>query len=412
MDWKSKLSEMGQKVRQTIGGLKSKLPFKKKSLDDEIENFDSLPQNSEPSKSSSFQSGLERAKELTKSLLVKVQQKTKSLQTNSVREKLTEVTQWTMTLQKKVRTADPKELLEGAIQQFQKRGSSFYIKLLSVVACAFFLADIAAIMVEKLIPEPPVSSNRGSSLVAQTQRKNTLEDYRIIIKRNLFSSANKIPGQTTDTPTNNDPVKSNLPLNLIGTIVLQDELKSIATIEDRGASMVYPLRIKDEIEAKIRVTGIQPKRVIFVNLSSGRLEYIELPDDFVSNPRITLGGPKTRPSVGGAGIQQVAPNQYSVARTEIDKALSNLNAVLTQARAIPHFENGVLMGYRLVEIVPGSIYTKLGIQENDVITGFNGQGLMDPSEAFKALSDLKTASHIDISLKRNGKQTNYGYDIN
>lgn len=410
MDWKSKLSEISGKFRQAIDGIKRKLPFRKKSLDDEIESFDALQEDSSESPT---HSSFDRVKELTKSLVVKVKEKSQSLRPALVQEKMNELTQWTMTLQRKVKNADPKELLEGAVKQFQKRGSLFYIKFLSVVACAFFLADIAAILVEKLIPEPATTASRGSGLVAQSQRKNTIEDYRIIVKRNLFSSANKIPGQTSDAPTNNDPVKSNLPLNLIGTIVLKDELKSIATIEDHGANMVYPLRIKDEIDGKIRVTGIQAKKVIFVNLSNGRLEYIDLPDDFVANPRITLGSPKTRPSVtGGAGIQQVSPTQFSVARTEIDKALSNLNAVLTQARAIPHFENGVLVGYRLVEIVPGSIYSKLGIQENDVITGFNGQGLMDPSEAFKALSDLKTASHIDISLKRNGKQTNYGYDIN
>jgi general secretion pathway protein C len=127
------------------------------------------------------------------------------------------------------------------------------------------------------------------------------------------------------------------------------------------------------------------------------------------------GGPPKNPvvSVGKAapGIEKIAGNQYNVDRKEVDKALQDLNKVLTEARAVPNFENGVANGYKLFQIVPGSIYDKLGLQNGDVISGLNGAAINDPGKAFEMLSDLKTSNHLELQVQKNGKVQNYIYDI-
>ena len=196
---------------------------------------------------------------------------------------------------------------------------------------------------------------------------------------------------------------------MIGTLILRDELRSLATIEDKSASLVYPVRSEDEIPGKARIIKIDPTRVTFVNLSSGRREFVELPEDLNANPRITLG--TTKKVTAGGGIEKVAPNQFNVARTEVDKAMADLNNILTQARAVPNFENGAPSGYSLFQIVPGSIYDKLGLQNGDVIMGLNGQPINDPGKAFEMLSELKTANHMELQVKRSGKVSTHAYEI-
>ncbi|OFZ01493.1 MAG: hypothetical protein A2Z97_13550 [Bdellovibrionales bacterium GWB1_52_6] len=190
-------------------------------------------------------------------------------------------------------------------------------------------------------------------------------------------------------------------------MILRDEIRSIAMIEDKSAAAVYPVRIQDEIPTKARILQIEPSKVIFMNISSGRREFVELPEDLSSTaPRITLGGPSR-----SGGIEQVTPSQFNVSRLEVDKALSNMNEILTQARAVPNFENGVPAGYKLFQIVPGSIYSKLGLQNGDVIAGVDGEPINDPGRAFELLGRLKTAARLELQVKRGGRVLNNAYEI-
>jgi general secretion pathway protein C len=306
-----------------------------------------------------------------------------------------------------MKTFDPAMLAEWFMTRLQRQKSmKFYGKLLTVVISAYFLGDLTAIFLSRYLPEAPIVRPHSFGMA---RRNRGLEEYNVIFTRNLFNSNGIIPGEegTGGQPTDlgGAPVKSTLPFDLIGTMILSDELRSIATIEDKTAQIVYPVRTEDEIPGKAKILKIEARRVIFINTTSGRREYIELPDNEQPPTQVAVGA-KT-----GGGIEQVAATQFSVNRGEIDKALSDINNILTQARAVPHFENGVAAGYKLFQIVPGSIYQKLGLKDGDVICGFDGQPANDPAVAFQQLSDLKNRSHLDLCVKRDGKQSTYGYDF-
>lgn len=313
-------------------------------------------------------------------------------------------------LQKAIQNFDPHAALEWVSKTVQKRGTSFYGTLATLTLSAYFIADLTALMLEEYIPDPPITrSNRYESASGQTKSVN---DYAAIFSRNLFNSQGLIPGEDTgDSPSSDlggPPTKSTLPLNLVGTLIMSNEALSIATIEDKSLSIVYPVRMDDEVPNKIKIVKVEPKRVVFVNKASGRREYIELPEDLQNvGQTINIG----RSSAVGSGIEKVAPTQFNVSRSEVDRTLADFNNILTQARAVPNFENGVASGYKLFQIVPGSIYDKLGLQNGDVIAGLNGQPINDPAKAFELLGELKTSNHMELQVKKDGRQSTYTYDI-
>jgi general secretion pathway protein C len=118
------------------------------------------------------------------------------------------------------------------------------------------------------------------------------------------------------------------------------------------------------------------------------------------------------PSVAlGNGIKALSENEYTVPRGEIDKTLSNLNDVAMQARIVPAFKDGQSEGFKLFSIRPDSIYTKIGVQNGDVIKQINGYDLNSPEKALEIYSKLKEASRIDIVIDRNGSTLHKSYTI-
>ncbi|MFZ9595090.1 MAG: type II secretion system protein GspC [Bdellovibrionia bacterium] len=308
---------------------------------------------------------------------------------------------------------DPEQAQAWLSNTLKKKNTALYGTLITVVFSTYFLSDLTALVVGEMIPNPPPI--RASAFGSLPLRSKTVSDYAPILSRNLFNSQGIIPGENSGGgPGNADPggapVKTSLPLNLIGTLIFENELWSIATLEDKSMQLVYPVRVDDEIPEKIRILKVEARRVTFLNKLSGRREFIELPEENSQNPRLSLGR-SLSPGSSAPGVEKVATNQYNVSRIEVDKALADFNNVLTQARAVPNFENGAASGYKLFQIVPGSIYDKLGLQNGDVIAGLNGTPINDPGKAFEMLGELKNANHLELQVKKDGKQMTYTYDI-
>jgi general secretion pathway protein C len=243
-------------------------------------------------------------------------------------------------------------------------------------------------------------------------------DYNGILSRNLFNSEGRIPGEEGGVggdsfDLNSPAIRTQLPLALIGTVILRDELRSLATIEDKSASQVYPVRVDDEIPGKLKILKVEARRVEFINSLSGRKEFVDLPEEANAlNPRINVSSTVgSGPAKTGGGVEKISETQFNVSRTAIDSALANMADVLTQARAIPHTENGQMVGFKLFSIVPGSIYDQLGLKNGDLLCGVDGEAMNDPTKAMALAQDLKNKSRLELCIKRNGRTSNFAYEI-
>lgn len=279
------------------------------------------------------------------------------------------------------------------------------IVLAGIALLAFVFADTVALLIEGFVPDPPAVP--APIKYVEARRATPQERYKDVIARNIFNSSGTIPD---DGFSSGLAVKTRLPFTLIGTVILEDPSKSIATIDDKSLNRTFPVQVGDRILDKAQIEKIEDFKVIFTNLGSGALEYVDMPQKNV--PEVLEFQPSRMSAVKkGQGISQTGENQFEVERSTIDKSVANLGEVLQQARAIPHFENGQMTGYKILQIVPGSIYEQLGLKNGDVLGGINGQPVSDPGRAMQMLNNLKNESSISLSVRRNGSQMNLNYNL-
>ena len=252
-------------------------------------------------------------------------------------------------------------------------------------------------------PKPPPPDNYISSGV-----------YNGITGRNIFASNGVIPDQLVDKSKGEagqkeaDPVPSQLPLNLIGTLVHSNPEKSIVSIEVRGKNQVISYTAGKEIDGMASIIRVERQKVVFRNLNNNRLEYIEMKKD---GNKVSFSGAKG-PS-GTKEVQKTGDNTFSIKRADLLKYTNDLSSILMQARAVPNREPGTgnINGFRILDMQPGSIYEQLGIQRMDVIKSVDGTPVDSPAKAMELYNTLKNSPKVSLQVERNGKTETMTYNI-
>lgn len=236
--------------------------------------------------------------------------------------------------------------------------------------------------------------------------------YSPITTRNLFSSTGVIPPAlrlegVTEEKTELPPIPSTLPLNLIGTLVHSNPEKSLAAIEIRNKNQTLSFSAGQDVDNAARVERIERQLVFLRNLTTQRLEYIEIKN----TSKLTFDAPQisaAKPSK--QDVQQIGDNKFAIKKSDLAKYTSDLSSVLMQARAIPARRpgSGEVYGWKLVDIQKDSVFTQLGLTPGDTITSVNGRAVTSVQEAMSMYREFQGATQIRIDIERpNGaKQTN------
>ena len=295
--------------------------------------------------------------------------------------------------------------LNKAITYFNfTKNKILYLHCLTIFICCYLIATLLTVSIDALLPEyPPLPK----TIYNQTSYSKGMSHYEIIASRNLFNKDGIVPDMSAFDESM-PAVKTRLPFTLLGIILLQDKIKSIASVLDRSKNEVITVRTKDPINSNTEVKEILQDKLLFYNQNTQQIEYIALPK--------VLANLSTRPSSNRSTqksdrIKEINENYLTIERSEIDQALSDMNKLITQLRCVESIEGGTHIGFKCDQIVPGSIYDKIGIQNNDVIISINGEKLTNPGKAFRVLRSLKNESRIQVTLKRSGKVIRKKYDI-
>jgi general secretion pathway protein C len=296
------------------------------------------------------------------------------------------------------------------------------VNLLFLALGAWLLAGTINVVIAHKLRVLPTFAMHGSKDKRHVNRKSMIsDDNQIIIARNYFNSAMAEPINDDSGPDISDEgakdllagegQPSDLRAALVGTVVASDKKWSMAMITDLTSSETDVYRIHDQLMDEARLVAILSRKVVINR--NGVNEYLELQEK--ANPKRPgrrTTSPHHRPESSlGKGIKKTGKDSWTIDRGEIDKTLSNLNNIAMQARIVPSFKNGQANGFKLFAIRPGSVYSKLGIQNGDIIHKINGFAMNSPDKALEIYQKLKSASSVDIEVTRRGQSKKLSYKI-
>ena len=232
-----------------------------------------------------------------------------------------------------------------------------------------------------------------SPLLPDPNEPRAKVNYAPIAEKNIFGP---LTTTTVASPTKAPPPVAQIALTLIGTYVDSGE-SPFAIIEDEKKKVQEVFSIGENIFDQAKLVSVHADRVEINR--NGAIEVLVLDDNDEPTPEMKDG-------VASAGA-----DQFLVDERELDKALENLPLLLTQARAVPYFEQGKAVGIRLFAIKTSSLFEKLGLQNGDILKSINGNSLADLSEAMKLFEKLKQERSISVSVTRQGQARELKYDI-
>jgi general secretion pathway protein C len=271
-------------------------------------------------------------------------------------------------------------------------------------------STVSTAIAARLTPSPDVHLSPPPPPLAP-QPKRPASYYASIQARDIFNSVKPEPEKPKEPPK-----PTELKLKLWGVVVHSDG-SSYCVIEDLTTRKQDLYRISDTVAGSAIVKQIEWDRVILDR--DGKDEILELsPPQGGPVPAGIVPARVAPAAVRGAAaasqnphIRQLGENQYQIDRTEVDSALDNMNQLFTQIRAVPHFEGGKSVGFRLFAIRQGSLFDQIGLKNGDVIQQINGADLSDPAKALALFQQLRNERDINVQILRNKETKTLSYQM-
>jgi type II secretory pathway component PulC len=294
----------------------------------------------------------------------------------------------------------------------------------SVVAGTWSAGKIVALSLKG--PPDTTVSKSAPMVVANNANGFNYQDLNAIKSKNLFNAkmSKDEPKVAVEKPKVIDSPevctkaskKSTLPYKLVNTTVLQDSVKSIASVQVRSSKELENLRVGDKIATNAEIGFIDRMKVIFKNLKTGECEYIASTDPKSKDAKQRFNvvspdkGKKLMKQNKNTDIKNEG-NSYRIKKSVRDNMLSNISEILTQARAIQIKNPDGSYSFKMTEIVPGSVYSQLGIQDGDIITQINGKKITNLNEVMSLFGKIKDIDQFQLNVKRGGIESVKDYEF-
>lgn len=268
------------------------------------------------------------------------------------------------------------------------------------VLCCFLLASvIAEVGAASLAPEPGQSIQPPQ---ATTHPRRSRNDRSIILARNLFNASILKPVAPEPEPDETENLEeTKLPLKLLGTASSPDQTLSWAAIEDLDERKHRVVAAGAELRDTVTVVRVERARVVLRN--RGKLEELTL-DDEPQPTRVAKRRRPTRASVRrnrsslADRVRKVSDSRFEVDPDTVQEALRNPTTLFSQARILPKYQDGEMLGVQLNAIKEDSLFEKVGLVDGDTITEFNGQSLSTPADSAAFLQDLMGGGAFDVKV--------------
>lgn len=220
--------------------------------------------------------------------------------------------------------------------------------------------------------------------------------------------------KVADTKCEKAQQASNLPIKLVNTIVLQDTIKSLASVQVRGDRSLKELREGEQIDNLAKIFKITRLEILVKNLESGICESITSDKAKEARSPISVMSPaqsrQYKANKKLPGIENVG-NKFNISKTLLDEKMKDLAAILTQAKAIKIQNPDGTLSFKLTEMDPEGIFPYLGLQDQDIITSINGKPISDLNEVMSLFGRIKNLDNLQLGIKREGASSVQEYSI-
>jgi general secretion pathway protein C len=264
-----------------------------------------------------------------------------------------------------------------------------------VILCCVLLAwGIINPVIDAVLAPDVVEADPGAASAEASPRDRA--DRQIVLTRNLFNVSTLSPDPTATEEDEYE--KTKLPLRLLGTAAAADRALSWAAIEDLETKQHLVVRLEQEIKGGARVLKIERRRIVLQN--GGRREELALEGDSgapAPGPAPT-SAQRARPQARG-NLERLAQNRFAVDKSEVQNLATNPSALFSQARILPKYEGGQMVGVQVSAIKPGSLFEQAGLQNGDTITEINGQPVSGPEGAPQLFQKLTQGGDIRLGVQ-------------
>ena len=288
------------------------------------------------------------------------------------------------------------------LSQHQKQLHTIVVVLLSLYLIAF-----AAKLVWRIIPEPQLSATPTVSrapVISSSSGQNGVNIAKIQ-QLNLFGNAAAKPAEPVAEVT--DAPETRLNLTLTGVVASSEQEAGTAIIENRGSQTVYGLGEKIE-GTNATLQKVYNDRVIIKNGVRNETLMLDGIDYDEANRRREMQA-RNRPEPEELEEDTV---ELSDEALEATAALRERPANFTDFISIsPKTEEGQLIGYQVSPGKEPELFKSAGLQAGDVITQINGLDLTDLQQSQEALSELRNAQTIELTIIRDGSLTTLYLDL-
>jgi len=260
--------------------------------------------------------------------------------------------------------------------------------------------------------------NKIASVELKIKTQNS-SSFDAIREADLFRAMQAInqtiqdkPKQLANTKCDKANTRTSLPVKLVNTVVLQDSVKSVASVQVRS-SPAEQFREGEVLSSMAKIEKIERLKIIFKNLESGECEFIESEDASDNSSSISVMTPRRAQEFKKNNKQGIENdgNNFKISKKVLDEQLKDLSGLLTQARAIKIVNPDNTLSFKIVEIEPGGIFSTLGIQNEDTIKMIDGKPIDSMNQIMGLFSKLKTLNNLNLTIERSGTAQELNYSI-
>jgi len=233
-----------------------------------------------------------------------------------------------------------------------------------------------------------------------------LNDYRMILERNLFNVSKEKP----EAPKKEieieklAPAEKDLGLRLMGTVVAEDPMLRFAFIENRSQRKQEAYREGDKAN-EVLIKKVMRNKVVITTDKGDKLLTVEIEE----STKRSKSPPYARQSPGNsAASSQIPDSRYprtrhasiNLDREEVVTSLANTDQFLEEVDIYPYIQGDKPVGFRISRVPPQSVLRKIGLRSRDVILGVNDQDITSPEQAVEFFETIAEGGDVTIKIKR------------